>query len=137
MQKHFVPIVSTPDHWGAGWVSPEGKYYGCDHEQHDQAAESLLEIYGDDDEEGQPTGPYGVHRLEMRGWLRLTKDGGVCVFDGMKDPTEAQYARLVDIALSAFNADGNEFGHLFAAELNRFLNPQIPEEIEEPHSPFA
>lgn len=136
MQNHYVPILSNPDHWGAGWVSPEGKFYGCDHEQHDQAAERLLEIYGADEGKNRQTVPYGVHCLEMRGWIRLTNEGRVCVFNGMKDPTEAQYARLVDIALAAFNAECNHFGQLFATELNRFLNPEIPEEIVEPPSPF-
>jgi hypothetical protein len=85
---------------------------------------------------GQKSAPYGVHLLETKGWIRLTKDGNVCVFDGMKDPTEAQSARLVDIALAAFNSQGNTFGPTFAAELNRFLNPDVAEVIEEPPSPF-
>lgn len=137
MAIDFEPIVAGLDQWGSGWVSPDGRFYRCDWTQHDIAAEKLLEINVPHGDQGNLAGPYGVHRLEMMGWLRLTKDGGVCVFDGMKNPTEAQLARLVDIALAAFNAAENWFGPLFATELNRFLNPEIPDEIVEPDSPFG
>lgn len=137
MRIDFEPIVAGPEQWGSGWVSPEGQFYRCDWAQHDEAARQLLEIYGAGYEIGQKSAPYGVHLLETKGWIRLTKDGTVCVFDGMKDSTEAQSARLVDIALAAFNADKNWFGPIFAAELNRFLNPEVADEIEEPPSPFG
>lgn len=72
-----------------GWISPEGRFYGCDYHRHEDVASFIFRASGAE--------------LEDKGWVRIYRNS----FDGTKEwycqkfPTEFQKATLERLGLTA------------------------------------
>lgn len=84
----------TSNRTDCGWLSPDGKWHGCDAHNHDKYARLVLHLK--------------IRTLECMGWVRVwsrRKDDWTCE----KCPTEAQRCWLID---HGFEFIEDEWGRL-------------------------